>query len=173
MAKPLRPDDVTGGYRRRDLFAEGIWPLAPKPRFGGAVFDTGGRILLREPSNHYGGYHWTFPKGRPDNGEHPTQTALRETTEETGHRPRIVGHLPGAFSAGPHATANYFYVMEDHDGLVDPGAMERNGETSDLRWATLEEGEELIGATATAGGRRRDLEILHAAFRELGRSVGP
>ena len=27
----------------------------------------------------------------------------------------------GVFAAGPTATSNYFYLMEDHDGLVDPG----------------------------------------------------
>ena len=169
MADPHDAGDSTGGYLGRDLFAEGIWPAGPKPRFGGAVFDQQGRILLREPTGHYGGYHWTFPKGRPDPGEHPTRTALRETTEETGHRPRIVGHLPGRFSAGPTATSNYFYLMQDHDGLVDPEAMEQNGETRALLWATVEEAEERIGATATAGGRRRDLGILHSAFSQFGR----
>lgn len=173
MADTFDTGDATGGYLRRDLFAEGVWPVGPKPRFGGAVFDVGARILLREPSNHYGGYHWTFPKGRPDDGEHPTRTALRETTEETGHRPRIVGHLPGVFFAGPRATSNYFYLMADHDGLVDPEAMERNGETRALQWATLPEAEGLIGATSTAGGRRRDLGILHAAFSEFGRLATP
>jgi 8-oxo-dGTP diphosphatase len=172
VADPGTPSDPTAGYDRRDLHAEGAWPPADRRRYGGVVFDVGGRVLLREPSGHYGGYHWTFPKGRPDAGEHPARTALRETLEETGHRPVIAGHLPGVFTAGPTATSNYFYVMEDRTGLVDRAAMDANGETSGLRWATEAEAESLIAETAGVGGRRRDLAILHAAFAERRRTFG-
>jgi 8-oxo-dGTP diphosphatase len=158
------PPTDPAAYRARDLHAEGEWPPGRKARYGGIVFDPAGRVLLREPSNHYGGYHWTFPKGRPDAGEHPLDTALRETLEETGHRAVVVGHLPGRFAAGPTATSNYFYLMEDDDTDVDTAAMARNGETSALAWATEEEAEGLIATTPNVEGRRRDLEILHAAF---------
>ena len=166
------PDRDPAGYARRDLFAEGEWPPGRKARFGGVVFDPAGRILLREPSNHYGGYHWTYPKGRPDPGEHPLDTALRETLEETGHRPVVVGHLPGRYMAGATATSNYFYVMEDDGTVVDDAAREANGETSALAWATEDEAERLITTTPNADGRRRDLEVLHAAFalRRAGRT---
>lgn len=39
--------------------------------FGGVVVDAEGRVLLREPADHFGGYVWTFPKGRPDANESP------------------------------------------------------------------------------------------------------
>lgn len=164
--------DRTFEYRQRDLHAEGEWPLTDKPRYGGAVFDLQGRILLRQPTDHYGGYHWTFPKGRPDPSEHPTACALRETLEETGHRPVITGHLPGVFRAGPTATSNYFYLMEDLAGLVDPVAMAANGETADLRWATSSQARALIALSSNDRGRHRDLEVLEAALAEHQRSVG-
>ncbi|MGO9027191.1 MAG: NUDIX hydrolase [Acidimicrobiales bacterium] len=170
MTTPGPLPDRTPEYRTRDLHAEGEWPLADKPRYGGAIFDGKGRILLREPSGHYGGYHWTFPKGRPEVGEHPSATALRETLEETGHRPVITGHLPGVFRAGPRATSNYFYLMEDRAGLVDPAALATNQETADLRWATRREARELINLSPNDGGRRRDLEVLDAAFDEHDRT---
>ncbi len=157
------PDRDPAGYRSRDLHAEGEWPPGHKVRYGGVVFDPAGRVLLREPSGHYGGYHWTFPKGRPDEGEHPFDTAVRETLEETGHRPVVVGHLPGRFAAGAGATSNYFYLMEDDGGAVDAGAMAANGETSSLVWATEDEAVRLIAGTSNAAGRRRDLEVLQAA----------
>jgi len=158
------PTPAEGMYETRDLHVEGVWPLGPKPRYGGTVFDLEGRILLRRPTGDYGGYVWTFPKGRPDVDEHPTRTALRETLEETGYRPVIIGHLPGRFSAGLAATSNYFYVMEDRNGQVERAAMVRNGETADLRWATESEAEELIATTTNPNGRRRDLAILRAAY---------
>lgn len=34
------------------------------------------------------GNHWSFPKGRPNKGEAPKETAERELFEETGLRPR-------------------------------------------------------------------------------------
>jgi 8-oxo-dGTP pyrophosphatase MutT (NUDIX family) len=36
---------------------------------------------------------WSLPKGKAKLGEHLLVTALREVTEETGHRPRIGPHL--------------------------------------------------------------------------------
>ena len=54
-------------------------------------------MLLREPANHFGGYVWTFPKGRVDAGETPQQAALREVLEETGYTARITGLVPGMF----------------------------------------------------------------------------
>ena len=52
--------------------------------YGGVVIDEAGRVLLREPKNHFDYYVYTFPKGRPDEGESPEQAALREVREETG-----------------------------------------------------------------------------------------
>ena len=56
--------------------------------YGGVVINDQGEILLREPRNHFDGYVWTFPKGRPEKeqrpGETPEETAFREVLEETG-----------------------------------------------------------------------------------------
>lgn len=53
------------------------------------------RIPLREPSGHFDGYVWTFPKGRPEGGETtPEETALRETCGETGVLAEIIGRIP-------------------------------------------------------------------------------
>ena len=54
--------------------------------FGGVLVREDGKILLREPKGHYGGYVWTFPKGRADEGESAREAALREVREETGYR---------------------------------------------------------------------------------------
>src|SRR5437879_10429948 len=55
-----------------------------KAAYGGVIFDDKGRVLLREPTGHYDRYVWTFSKGRPEPGESPEDTAIRETREETG-----------------------------------------------------------------------------------------
>src|SRR3712207_8188058 len=51
--------------------------------YGGVVMDDAGRVLVREPRNHFSGYVWTFPKGHPDPGETPEEAARREVFEET------------------------------------------------------------------------------------------
>ena len=44
----------------------------------------GGRLEILTVQHHAG--HWAFPKGHPEPGEVPQQTALRELEEETGMR---------------------------------------------------------------------------------------
>lgn len=46
--------------------------------------DKGLEVFLIHQYGSGGGTHWTFPKGRPEEGESPLETALREFTEETG-----------------------------------------------------------------------------------------
>ena len=50
--------------------------------YGGIVCDEFGYVLLVEPQDHFGGYTYTFPKGKPRLGESPQQTALRKVREE-------------------------------------------------------------------------------------------
>ena len=155
----------TAEYRARDLQQEGIWDDDANSRYGAVVFNESGEVLLREPANHFGGYVWTFSKGRPDKGEHPVDTALRETLEETGHKPEIIGHIPKTFRGGSVGSANHFYLAYDTGGQVDPTAVERNKETQALKWASEAQASDLIFLT-TDIGRERDLRTLHAAFDE-------
>jgi 8-oxo-dGTP pyrophosphatase MutT (NUDIX family) len=160
----------TAEYAGRDLFAEGEWPAGAHHRYGGVVFDGEGRLLLREPANHFGGYHWTFPKGQSERGESPLQSALRETLEETGRTPIVVGHVPGVFKTGQVGTCNYFFLMCDVNGEVNFAAL--NNETWKTRWATRESARSLISESTLAEGRERDQCILDAAFEAAVGLVG-
>jgi SPP1 gp7 family putative phage head morphogenesis protein len=128
-------------------------------RYGGVIINDQGQVLLREPTGHFGGYAWTFPKGGPDNpNEHPADIALREVAQETGHKTEIVGMLPGAYeSGGPKR--NYFFVMRSTGH--DPSLMDK--ETNDLKWVDWDEAEKLINLTPNDAGRIRDLKILAQA----------
>lgn len=46
--------------------------------------DNGLELLLINMYGSAGGTHWTFPKGRPEIGETPLESALRECAEEVG-----------------------------------------------------------------------------------------
>ncbi len=57
--------------------------------------ETGLEMLVIHMYGSAGGTHWTFPKGRPEPGETPLQSALRECKEEVGIVPVAVWeHAP-------------------------------------------------------------------------------
>ena len=84
-------------------------PSAEAQAYGGVLLRNTGHILLREPTNHFDGYVWTFAKGKPDPGETSETTALREVLEETGYQAEVVDILPGVFHSG--LSSNAYYVM--------------------------------------------------------------
>lgn len=128
--------------------------------YGGVIVSGGGCVLLREPAGHYGGYVWTFAKGRPDPGETPEATALREVLEETGYAATILAPIPGTF--GGTTGSSRFWLM---DGAHPPVPFHH--ETSRVRWATFEQARKLIAKTKTSVGCQRDLAILDAAEKAL------
>lgn len=77
--------------------------------YGGVLIDKAGHVLLREPTGHFGGYVWTFAKGRIAKGETPEQAALREVREETGYEAHILGLIPKVFR-GTTTTTGFFLM---------------------------------------------------------------
>lgn len=69
-----------------------VAPAGYKKAAGVVLRESDGRIWLVEPSNHFGGYRATFPKGTMD-GKSAQATALVETFEEAGLRVRLLRHL--------------------------------------------------------------------------------
>jgi 8-oxo-dGTP pyrophosphatase MutT (NUDIX family) len=126
------------------------------------VFDSEGRVLLREPRGHFDGYVWTFAKGRPDPGESPDATARREAEEETCVHARILAPIPGEFAGG--TTINRFFLMVP-DGPITP-LSPHAPETISVRWVKPDEARTLIEMTQNATGKERDLAVLEAGLKE-------
>lgn len=146
---------------RRPSEATKVTSVIPKAdAYGGVLVDPEGRVLLREPKGHFGGYVWTFAKGRPDEGESPEQAALREVQEETGYRARIVGVLPKAFVGDTSTTA--FFLMEPVGSQGDFAE-----ETAKTCWVSFAEAPALVALNKTAKGRQRDRLVLETAERLL------
>jgi 8-oxo-dGTP pyrophosphatase MutT (NUDIX family) len=68
-------------------------PKNKKPAAGVVVEEEDGRLWLVAPSNGFGGYTATFPKGTVDAGSSRQATALREALEEAGLQVEITGFL--------------------------------------------------------------------------------
>jgi 8-oxo-dGTP pyrophosphatase MutT (NUDIX family) len=140
------------------------WP-SPIPNgtriaYGGLLFDPEGKVLLREPRGHWDGYIWTFAKGRPEVGETPEITALREVLEETGLSACIIAPIPGSFLCG--RTVNRYFLMLP-DGPVQP-LPPGTDETIAIRWANAEDARNLIGQTVNQDGRARDLAVFQSGL---------
>jgi 8-oxo-dGTP pyrophosphatase MutT (NUDIX family) len=129
---------------------------APVTAYGGVVIRDDGRVLLREPRGHYYGYVWTFPKGKPDQGETPEVAATREVWEETGVEAVIESQLPGVFASESSDTIYFLMSVRYETGRYD-------AETDAIRWATPDEARALIAQTTNRAGRERDLRALEAA----------
>lgn len=131
-----------------------------KRAFGGVLVDDRGRILLREPRDHYDGYVWTFPKGRPDEGETPEQAALREVREETGLEAIVIRKLPRGYAGSTSITEMFLMRPVGRPGPFD-------GETAAVEWVLPEEAAARIALTKNPAGRNRDLKILADARKEI------
>ncbi len=169
------------GHERADVYSE-VWSvlfrleekaaatsdLEDSPRcakgcsYGGVLVDDQGRILLREPTGHFDGYVWTFPKGRGKKTESQIAVALREVLEETGYPARVIQRIPQVFQGG--MGDNVYFLMRP---AGDPRHFDPS-ETKSICWAKPKEARQLISRTTNAVGRERDLAVLEAAIATLG-----
>lgn len=64
-----------------------------KPLSAGVIIhEADGRVWVVHPTNQFGGYSATFPKGRVEHGLGPRETAIKEAEEESGLKVALIGH---------------------------------------------------------------------------------
>lgn len=72
-------------------------PLVPKPGksvgAGVIIEEPDGRVWLTAPTNEFGGYRATFPKGTAEKGLSLQANAIKEAFEETGLKIEITGFV--------------------------------------------------------------------------------
>lgn len=94
-------------------------PMPGKAAAAGVVIlECDGRVWLVAPSNAFGGYQTTFPKGRVEAGGSLQSSAIREAYEESGLQVRITGWLADVPRA---VTYTRYYLAERVAG--NPAAM--------------------------------------------------
>ena len=74
---------------------------------GAVIIEPDGRFWAVAPSNAFGGYKATFPKGSIEPGMTPQATAIREVFEEAGLQIEITGWI-GDFERTTSVTRYYF-----------------------------------------------------------------
>ena len=118
---------------------------------GVVVTTSDDRVYIRKVTNSYGGYKWSFAKGRVEAGLELEENALKELHEEMGIEARIVGHL-GDYKGDTGTTR--FYLGERTGG--DTNA--HGSETKEVRLVTHEEARKLLN-------KERDLRVLEDLYR--------
>ena len=93
-------------------------PTGKHAAAGVVIEEPDGRIWLVAPTNGFGGYKKTFPKGRPESGASLQATAIREAFEEAGLKVDITGFLADL----PRSTTRTRYYTARRTGGT-PAAM--------------------------------------------------
>jgi len=70
-----------------------VLPPGMKAAAGAVILEDDGRVWLVAPSNGFGGYSATFPKGRVDPGTSLHCASVREAFEESGLQVRVEAFL--------------------------------------------------------------------------------
>lgn len=117
-----------------------VLPSGLRAAAGAVVVEPDGRLWLVAPSNAFGGYTATFPKGRADPGASLQATAIREAWEESGLHVALTAWL-GDFRRT--LTFARFYLARRVGG--HPGAM--GWESQAVHLATPDRARELLNRT--------------------------
>ena len=111
---------VAGRPRRACTACDWVHFVEPKVGVGVMVFNGGRLLLVRRAMDPEKG-KWSLPAGYLEYGEPPTETAVRETREETGLDVRITG-LVDAFHNPPGAGASVFLLYRAERVSGEPRA---------------------------------------------------
>ena len=143
--------------------------------YGGIIFTDDHRVVLVEPTRHYSGLHWTFPKGGIDEGETKEQAALREVLEETGYVCKIIFKIDGAYK-DEYSTTEYFAMRIDtmsgerdsefNGKKIKYKAGETDAETATVAAATMLAAFELLKKSTGISERDKNLKVLKQAYNQ-------
>ncbi len=126
-----------------------------KKQATGVILVESDGVWLVEPTNHFGGYVNTFPKGGVSSGLTHQQSALKEVWEETGMQAELLAFL-GEFEKTTSQTK--YYLGKKVSGQPwSPG-----WETQSVKLVPWDKLPSLIGQSTNAEGKKADLATTKA-----------
>jgi len=130
---------------------------------GGVVFYRGETIQLLMIVDRC--HKWTLPKGKIEDGETYSETAIREVWEETGINGRIVKALDKVYYEYYHPVHGkvekevHYYLIEAENNQLKI----QESEINEAEWMSLEE----AWKRQTSAGYENNLMIMKKALKEL------
>lgn len=127
---------------------------------GVLIVEPDGRIWLTKPTNEFGGYKQTYPKGTVESGLTMQQNAIKEAWEETGLKVKITGVLGDYDRTTSRAR---MYIAERVGGTPK----DMGWESQAVRLATMKDAKSLLNMS-------HDKQILDdlEALISIGKSKG-
>jgi ADP-ribose pyrophosphatase YjhB (NUDIX family) len=115
--------------------------MADIPCVGAVVRDGRGRLLLVRRANPPAQGRWSIPGGRVESDESHEEAVIRELTEETGLKGRVVREVGSILRDAPSGGV---YVIRDFLVEVDEGSVPSAGDdAADARWFAVDELDDL------------------------------
>lgn len=142
---------------KEDTIEEPDLPKDTRISTGVVIVEKDGRVWVVEPTNHFGGYEHTFPKGGLEKDLTAQQNALKEVYEETGLSVELTGLL-GDYE-GTTGTTRY-YVGKRNGGAP----WDSDWETEKVKLVPIDQLEGLLNV-------QRDKNILTDLRKYLGMDV--
>lgn len=107
------------------------------------IFNDEGKILLtqrNDPQNPFAHMKWQFPGGGVENGESPSEAALREILEETGLIIELLSDMAIRYDH-PEDNGKYLIKLFGFPAKFIGGELDltKDVETHDAKWFTYEE----------------------------------
>lgn len=127
---------------------------------GVLIVEPDGRIWLTKPTNEFGGYKQTYPKGTVESGLTMQQNAIKEAWEETGLKVKITGVLGDYDRTTSRAR---MYIAERVGGTPK----DMGWETQAVRLATMRDAKSLLNMSHD----KKILDDLEALIN-IGKSKG-
>jgi hypothetical protein len=155
------PKDSAGWKKEAETtphFEEPEMPATGGKKQGAGVIvqEPDGRVWVIHPTNQYGGYSGTFPKGGVDKGDSLHATAIKEAYEESGLHVQLTGYA-GDANRGT-SVARYYYAKRIGGTPADHG-WESEG-------VTLSPPDELHHHLNTPLDRRMAVAMIPGAHKE-------
>lgn len=151
----MKPVEKNYWEKTPDAIKEPPLPVTNKKQAAGClVVEPDGRIWLVSPTNEFGGYKNTFPKGGVENGLSHQQNAMKEVFEEAGLQVKIHSFL-GDFEGDTSSTR--YYIAHRTGGEPWKTDTDATGfkETDNVKLVSLDEAKSILN-------KSRDQKILDA-----------
>lgn len=137
---------------------------------GGVVYRRNGEAVEVVVCKDAGYHRWVLPKGLVAKGETYEQAAVREVSEETGVKVRLVASLgePEKYvymARGVRVFKRvYYFLMEYESGTID----QHDHEMEEVRWVSIDEALELLAYDGAKRMVRQAREVITSGSNATG-----